>query len=312
MQFNKNAQIDTSQISDVRGSGGGGGGGGIRLPGGIGGSAGGLGVVGVIIFIVMQFLGGGGGGLFGNDGSSAQGASPQVGGGDIATCQTDPNAVDRTDCRLNLIVNSVQQFWNGYLPGHTPQHVPYEPSITQLFSQGTNTGCGQATSAVGPFYCPNDKVVYIDPSFFDTMLQQLGAQNVPFVQAYVVAHEYGHHIQDLLGTLSQAQDGQSGANSSSVRIELQADCYAGVWANHATGTTDSQGVKIITEITDADIKAGLDAAQAIGDDHIQSQGGGGVNPESFTHGTSAQRYKWFKRGIDSGDMAKCDTFSGSI
>ncbi|MEO6955337.1 MAG: neutral zinc metallopeptidase [Antricoccus sp.] len=311
MQFNTNAQFDTSQVSDVRSSGGGGGGR-ISLPGGVGGSAGGLGVVGVIIFIVMQFLGGSGGGVGYNGANQANNAPAQVGGGDIASCKTDPNAIDRTDCRLNLVVNSVQQFWNQYLPTHTPQKVQYEPSITQLYSQGVNTGCGQATSAVGPFYCPNDKVVYIDPTFFDDMLTQLGADNVPFVQAYVVAHEYGHHIQDLLSVLSSSQDGATGANSNSVRIELQADCYAGVWANHATGTTDSSGVKIITAITSQDIQEGLKAAQAIGDDHIQSQGGGGVRPESFTHGTSKQRYTWFKLGIDSGDMAKCDTFSGDI
>lgn len=333
MEFNKNARIDTSQIDDVRGRGGGGGGGfgipggRINLPGG-GGSMGCLGVVGLIIFLVMQFFtsgssgsggsgggSGGGGGMFEPQGNGVSTSNLSAGdtGADINSCNSDPNFLERDDCRLALIVNSVQAYWQTALPEATPQEIPYRQAVTQLYTAGTTTGCGQASSAVGPFYCPNDEKVYIDMSFFDETLKQLGAQNVPFVQAYVVAHEYGHHVQNITGILQQGQQmDQSGPQSGAVRIELMADCFAGAWAHHATGTTDSSGVKIITEITDEDINAGLEAAAAIGDDNIQGQMQGQVNPESFTHGTSEQRYKWFKLGIDTGDPGQCDTFSGNV
>lgn len=329
MEFNRSARVDTSQIDDVRGRSGGGGGfgggfglpgGRLPLPGGAGGNVGCLGVVGLIIFLVMQFMGGSGGSGGGGtrvdpqgNGVSTSGIDAGDSGSDIASCATDANAVDRTDCRMALIINSVNNFWTQYLPQATPQHVQYRPAVTQLFSGGTQTGCGQASSSVGPFYCPNDEKAYIDLSFFDNELQQLGAENTTFVQAYVVAHEYGHHIQNILGILQQGQQmDQSGPESGAVRVELMADCLAGVWANHATGTTDSSGVKIITSITDEDIQSGLDAASKIGDDAIQQKTQGQVNPESFTHGTAQQRYNWFKKGIDSGDLAQCDTFSGGI
>lgn len=337
MEFNRDAKVDTSQIDDVRGSGGGGGGGGFGMPGGgriplptgPGGNMGCLGVVGLVIFLIMQFFlsgrSGGSGGGGGNTGGGGGVFDEQTGtvstqnlnagdtGADIESCNTDPNALDRDDCRLALVINSVNAYWTQALPASTPGKVTYQPAVTQLFTSGTQTGCGQASSAVGPFYCPNDQKVYIDMSFFGNELQQLGADNTTFVQAYVVAHEYGHHIQNILGILQQGQEmGQSGPNSGAVRVELMADCLAGVWANHATGTTDSSGVKIITEITDEDIQSGLKAASAIGDDSIQEKTQGQVNPDSFTHGTSDQRYKWFKKGIDSGELAQCDTFSGGI
>ena len=329
MEFNKDARVDTSQIEDTRGSGRGGGGGGfgnggsIQLPTGTGGNMGCLGVVAIVVFLAIQFFtsgrgtttGGSGTGLDpqSNNGVSTQNLSAGDTGTDIASCNTDPNFLDRDDCRLALIINSVNAFWTQYLPTATPAKVQYRAAVTQLYTQGTQTGCGQATSAVGPFYCPNDEKAYIDMSFFSNELQQLGASNTAFVQAYVVAHEYGHHIQNILGILQQGQQmDQSGPNSGAVRIELMADCLAGVWANHATGTTDSSAVKIITSITDEDIQSGLDAATKIGDDHIQEKTQGQVNPESFTHGTSQQRYNWFKKGIDTGELAQCDTFSGGI
>ncbi len=293
----------------------------IPLPGGAGGSMGCLGVVGLIIFLIMQFFmsgsgGGGGGASFPQDNGSGvpvNNFSAGDTGVDIESCNSDPNALDRDDCRLALIINSVNAFWKQYLPEATPQQIQYRTAVTQLFSEGTVTGCGQATSAVGPFYCPNDEKIYIDMSFFDTQLQQLGAENTTFVQAYVVAHEYGHHLQNILGVLQQGQQmDQSGPNSGAVRVELMADCLAGVWTHHATGTTDESGVKIINSITDEDIQSGLNAASSIGDDHIQEQTQGQVNPESFTHGTSQQRYNWFKKGIDSGELGQCDTFSGGI
>ena len=167
------------------------------------------------------------------------------------------------------------------------------------------TGCGAASSQVGPFYCPADKQVYIDLGFFDELQSRFGAEGGPFAEAYVLAHEYGHHIQDLLGTLKRAQQG-SGPEGGSVRTELQADCYAGVWANHAVETG------LIESLTQADINSGIDAAGAVGDDRIQERTQGQVNPESWTHGSSEQRRRWFSKGYETGRPSQCNTFAGSI
>jgi predicted metalloprotease len=192
---------------------------------------------------------------------------------------------------------------------------PYKPAKTVLFANAVKTGCGSADSGVGPFYCPADDRVYIDLSFYDVLAKQLGAPG-EFAQPYVLAHEYGHHIQDLVGTEAKMRRAQQSASSEaeqnllSVKLELQADCYAGVWANHATETKTSSGQPIFKSITDQDIQQGLDTAKQIGDDTLQQRGGQTINPAEFTHGTSADRQKWFKRGFDSGNPVEaCDTFA---
>ncbi len=313
MKFNPKARLDRSQMRKRgRGSSGGGG---FPMPGGAGGSGGGLpfpmggGVVGVIVLIVILLaatkcganLPGGGT----DTGSQDTGSTDAAG---ETTCQSGADANDRQECALLATVNSVQDYWSRALPEQA--QVEYEQAQWQDFSGTLSTGCGQASSATGPFYCPVDKGVYLDQSFFDDMLEgQLGAKGGDFAEAYVVAHEYGHHVQDLLGTLSKYQSRETGPTSPSVRIELQADCYAGLWAQAATSTKDSNGEVFILEITETDISEAIDAATAVGDDKIQEQSSGRVNPEQWTHGSAEERVRWFTTGFESGQLQDCDTFS---
>ena len=226
--------------------------------------------------------------------------------------QCDKSNKDRfqdAGCRNVLYINSVQQYWSGMLPQAFGKQ--YQQAKTNFFSRAVNTGCGQADSGVGPFYCPADGQVYIDLTFYNELSSRFGADG-EFAAPYVIAHEYGHHVQNLLGTSAQAQQGaQQGSNSASVRLELQADCYAGTWANHATETKDPQGDALFKSITDQDVAEAVEAAEAIGDDTIQKRSGGRVNPDAFTHGTSAQRKRWFLQGFNTGDPRRCDTFSAS-
>lgn len=284
MRFRKGARLDPGQVTDRRGMGGGG----VALGGG------GLGVVGLVIYLLVSALSGSGGlgQLAPLNGETVEQGQP------VQNCSTAADANARQDCRIVGYVNSIQKFWTGKLRG-------YEPAQTVFFSGSTNTGCGYASSDVGPFYCPVDKNVYIDLGFFDDLQTRFGAQGGPFAEAYVLAHEYGHHIQDLTGTLTGGS-GETGARGRSVRTELQADCFAGVWANHATQTG------YIVDVTQADIANAIDAAGAVGDDRIQAETRGQVNPETWTHGSSAQRKHWFMVGFKTGKPGKCDTFHAQL
>jgi hypothetical protein len=304
VEFNDDAQLDTSQVGDFRGSGGGGGGFGGRVA--LGG--GGVGVVGLIIYFVLSQLGGLGGGSAG--GLPAGGLSGLSNGqADNASlsqeCKTGADANRNTDCAVVAFVNSIQDYWTDQFArtGRT-----YAKATTNFFRGSVQTGCGGATADTGPFYCPADKHVYIDLTFFDELRTKFHAQGGTFVEGYVIAHEYGHHIQDLLGTNKRVGN-DTGPTSGSVRLELQADCYAGVWADHATQTGAANGQPLIKNLTQTDINQALDTASRIGDDYIQTNlGNGRVDQSQFTHGSSAQRQRWFTTGLQTGDPARCSTF----
>ncbi len=307
MRYNRKARLDRSQVQDRRGqrsaAGGTSGFGGGLGGGGLGGVRVGGGIGGLIVVIIIGII------------AAKVGAIPGVGGSDSPTgsssldsCQSGAN-VDQQQCRILDDVNSIQAFWDANLPSLS-KGTTYNEADIVYFTGSTSTACGQATTQTGPFYCPGDKLVYLELGFFDDMLKgQLGAKGGDFSDAYVLAHEYGHHIQDLLGTLAKNQSQQTGPTSPSVRIELQADCYAGIWAHFATTAKDADGNVFIEGLTQDDIKQAIDAATAVGDDHIQHLGGGKVNEEQWTHGSSAERIRWFTTGYQSGTLGACDTFS---
>jgi predicted metalloprotease len=297
VEFEENVSLDTSQVQDMRGAGGVGGR--VALGGG------GLGIVGLILYLVISQLGGVGGGVPLSTGDVTGDA--QVNNTDLASqCKTGKDANTNHDCALVAIINSIQDYWQDQF---ARSNLTYQAAPTNFFGGSVNTACGGATADVGPFYCPADGEVYIDLTFFKDLQSRFGAQGGTFAEAYVLAHEYGHHVQNLLGTSNRVRSG-SGPNSDSVRLELQADCYAGVWANHATSTpADKGGKPLIRTITEDDIRRALDTASKIGDDYIQEKlGGGRVDERQFTHGSSAQREKWFRTGLETGDPSRCNTF----
>jgi predicted metalloprotease len=306
--FNERARLDPSQVEDHRGRRFGTGSRGF----GTGARAGGVGGIGLIILLVAAMV-------LGINPLDMVGTGPvtdtftglqdrTIGGpaaldSDLAeACQTGADANRREDCRIVGFVNSIQQYWED---AFRQRNWDYGMAKTRFFSGGTQTACGSASSEVGPFYCPLDQQVYIDLEFFNELLSRFGASGGPLAQGYVIAHEYGHHVQNQLGILDQIGRDQ-GPQSTAVRSELQADCLAGVWAGNAVETG------FIRQLTDQDIADALSAAAAVGDDRIQRQTQGRVNPESWTHGSSEQRQRWFTVGYRTGEIENCDTFSGGI
>jgi uncharacterized protein len=311
MRFNPKARLDTSQVQNRRGSRTGGGGG-FPVGGGgsgmkVGGGVGGL-IVLVLVFVLMQYAGGGGGvGL--PTGPTSQSGPVSTGSQELAHCEFGSDANEDPDCARVAVVNSIQSYWAEALPRQANRQ--YVPGDTVIFSDGVSTGCGEATSDVGPFYCPPDQQVYLDTTFFRDMLEgQLGGSGGDFAEAYVLAHEYGHHVQNLLGTMGRVR-AQQGPTSDAVRLELQADCYAGMWSRHATEAADAQGEVFIENLTREDIEEALDAARAVGDDRIQKRTSGRVNPDAWTHGSAEQRMRWFMTGREKGSLQACDTFGAT-
>ena len=285
MQYNPNARLDPSQM----GSGGGRRGTTIALGGG----------AGILVLIVAMLFGLNPSDLMGIAPADQEPAPTQT--NQFAHCRQGSDIETDRDCRFVAYTNSIQAYWAKVYSG-------YQQAETTIFDDQVATACGTATSAVGPFYCPADQTVYLDDSFFDDMLRrQLGAAGGDAAEAYVIAHEYGHHISNLTGVLSQAQSSgnATGPKSAQVRLELQADCYAGAWLANATADPDSP----IQQITADDVNRAVDAALAVGDDRIQLKSTGAVSPESWTHGSAAMRTKWLATGFNSGDPSRCDTFA---
>jgi predicted metalloprotease len=280
----------SSSVQDRRGQGGAGGLGGMNFPIKAGG-----GMLGIIVLLATIFLPKLLGGL---GGTSAA---------DVAPAPESESSVDATKCVTEIeqivcgAVDDVQPYWTDQLP--VSFDTEYEPTDTVFFSGFTNTGCGQASSETGPFYCPLDKLVYFDLDFLVQLQEQFGATGDLAAQ-YIVAHEYGHHVQNVLGINAEMQQAQQNdpdrANEYSVALELQADCFAGAWARSAA---DQGQLDNAQEVEEA-----LNAAAAVGDDRIQQQTQGRVDPESWTHGSSQQRVEWFRRGFDSADPGTCKTF----
>lgn len=288
------------RIEDRRGAGGGLGGGGIPLPMGKAGG-GGLGlIVMLVIYLIFGGLPGGGGGGFAVDPGTGQ--FPQAPAPTEEELQKAP--ADDPAKFVDFVAGDVDATWQKLF---ADSGKVYEPPIVVLYDDQVSTACGNAPATVGPFYCPADKKVYLDLPFMAELQQRLGA-NGDFAQAYIVAHEIGHHVQNLLGVMEDVdlarQENPDDANDLSVRLELQADCLAGIWAHSAVRQQDL--------LETGDLEEALTAAAAVGDDRIQKQAGGEVNPDTFTHGSGEQRVTWFKNGFEAGDPTGCDTFKGDV
>lgn len=292
MTFRRNVRLNPGQVRDLRGRGG------VR-GGGIALGGGGLGLLVIVAIVVL--MGGDLGSILGGAGT---GGPPIQGPGasELAQeCQTGEDANERQDCRIVGTVNSLDAYWSEVFAAEGAE---YATPGTTLFTDAVNTACGGASSAVGPFYCPLDQTIYIDLGFFDQLESRFGAAGGPFAEMYVMAHEYGHHVQNLRGLLERGRE--AGAEGGAVRTELQADCFAGAWGGNAVETG------YLEPITQEQVKQALDAAAAIGDDRIQEQTQGQVNPETWTHGSAEQRQQWFTTGFEAASPEACNTFDADI
>jgi uncharacterized protein len=288
MTFRRDVDLNPGRVRDSRGR---------RVRGGGMALGGGLGTIVIIALVLLT------GGDLGDILGGGLGAAPQegpVGSQLINECQTGEDANERQDCRLVGAIQSLDEYWGGYFA----KDESFRQPGVEIFSDSVNTQCGAASSAVGPFYCPLDQTIYIDLGFYEDLESRFGAEGGPFAEQYVMAHEYGHHIQNLIGTLESGRD--AGAEGGAVRTELQADCFAGAWGGNAVETG------YLEPLTNEQINQALDAASAIGDDRIQEQTQGQVNPETWTHGSAEQRQTWFRTGLESGNPEACDTFNADI
>ncbi|MFC8304714.1 neutral zinc metallopeptidase [Specibacter sp. NPDC057265] len=293
MTFNEGARLNPSQTEDRRG---------MRRGGKVG-----LGLGGGLVVLIGALLGINPDILTAVLGTGEQPAIEQPAGSGVEDCLTGQDANERLDCRIVGTANSLNDFWPGYLAGYG---VDYTVPKTVIFTGSVSTACGNASSAVGPFYCPADTKAYFDPDFFAQLQTQFGSSGGPLAQEYVVAHEFGHHVQNLTGTIGRAQQEPAGAQSLAVRTELQADCYAGVWMRHASSqAAPGSSGPFLQALTQQDLNDALSAASAVGDDRIQQAATGRSTPESWSHGSSEQRQKWLYTGYQSADLAACDTFA---
>jgi len=286
MTFRRDVDLDPGRVTDSRGR---------RVRGG--GIAVGGGIGTILVIVLALVFGVDLGSILGGVGQLPEGP---IGSQAISECETGQDANERQDCRLLGALQSLDAYWADAYSGQGQ----FQQPGAEVFSDAVNTQCGSATSQVGPFYCPLDQTIYIDLGFYDQLESRFGAEGGPFAEMYVAAHEYGHHMQNLLGLLESGRD--PGAEGGAVRTELMADCFAGVWGAHAVETG------FLEPLTREQVNQALDAASVIGDDRIQEQTQGQVNPETWTHGSSEQRQEWFSRGLESGDPNDCDTFSSDI
>lgn len=287
MSFNDDARIDTGKVQ--------------RRRGGRTAAIGGGSLIGVLVLVVASQLLGVDltplSGLVSGGGQTS--SSEEVGFDD---CQTGADANADDECRMAGAANSLDVYWESQVSGYR------SPEVI-LYSGATDSACGTASASVGPFYCPSDESIYVDTAFFETLRTDFGASAGPLAQMYVLAHEWGHHISNLTGVLGQVGR-DSGAASGSVRLELQADCYAGAWVAEASTVPDANGTPFLKPVTQSQIADAMNAAATVGDDYIQQRSGQRVNPDGFTHGSSEQRQRWFQTGYEGGPTS-CDTFGVS-
>ena len=301
MSINDNASLDTSRM----------GGGGGRGRGPV--VAGGGGVLGLIIAVVLV--------LSGNGDLLSGGDDPGPRTNDVSDsrlvekCRTGADAANDRECLMVLGENSLHDYWDDQPDlARSLQDANQDfrgPQQVVVYRGQTQSQCGTASNQIGPFYCPLDETIFIDTDFFDIMQRQLGARDGTLAELYVLAHEYGHHIQNVYGILGEAQKDRRGADSGSVRVELMADCFAGMWIQDATRTRDARGQPLLTEITRDDVTNAMGAAKSVGDDEIQKTSGSGVSPEDWTHGSAQARQAWLLRGMQADSVARCDTFAVS-